>query len=359
MTTKKIVVLGGYGSFGSLIADQLVNSGAELIVSGRDSNRGQAFADSIRARFVRCDVSNRESLRRTVEGAFLVINATGPYLPAEYSIPKTCVTEKCNYIDLADGREYVKNFNLLDSLAKENSVFACTGASTTPAITTALMDELHKDTDGVSEIKIAMSPGTRNPAGVATFESILSYVGKPITIWRNGKHQDAMGWGEPEMASFADPIGRRRVQLCNIPDLDIFPQRYHADTVTFKAGVEITILNIALGFLGEVRRRLPRLDLPKLTKLLIFGSHFFQPLGTTAGGMQIWVKDLDGKQRSIAVVALANGPRIPTAPAVIIGRKLIHEGVYAHGAFPCVGLINLKETREYLSEFGIEIRRSD
>lgn len=354
---KKVVILGGYGSFGSLISDRLVNSGAEVIVAGRNDRQGRAFAKTIRARFVRCDTSDEVSLRETVTGAYLVVNATGPYPAGDYSIPRICIEEKCNYIDLADGREYVKNFHTLDRLAKENSVFACSGASTTPAITSILMDELLKEIGKAREIKIAMSPGTKNPAGVATFESILSYVGKPIKIWKEGTWEERRGWGDAEMVHFPQPIGRRRVQLCDIPDLDIFPQHYKANTVIFKAGVELTILNIALEFLGRMRGLFPRMDLPKLTRLLIFGSNFFRPFGTSAGGLQIWVTDSLGGQKSMAVVAPHNGPRIPSSPAALMAKKLLKGEIPAYGAFLCMGYINLNELTEYLSPFGITIQK--
>lgn len=354
---KKVVVLGGYGSFGSLIADRLVNTGTDVIIAGRNDRRGRAFATTIQARFVRCDASDEASLRETVTGAFLVVNATGPYSASDYSIPKICIEEKCNYIDLADGREYVKNFHTLDRLAKENSVFACTGASTTPAVTSALVDELLKEISKASEIKIAMSPGTKNPAGMATFESILSYVGKPIKIWKDGTWQEKRGWSDAEMVHFAKPIGRRRAQLCDIPDLDIFPQHYQANTVIFKAGVELTILNIALEILGGMRKLIPQIALPKLTKFLIFGSNFFKPFGTSAGGLQIWVTDSLGAQKSMAVVAPHNGPRIPSSPAVLMAKKLLNSEIPAYGAFPCMGFINLNELTEYLSPFGITIQK--
>ena len=59
MTIPKIVILGGYGTFGSLIAEQLARPDAQVIIAGRDASKGQPFAASLQSAFVRCDAGNR------------------------------------------------------------------------------------------------------------------------------------------------------------------------------------------------------------------------------------------------------------------------------------------------------------
>src|SRR5262245_56410863 len=111
---QKILVLGGYGTFGSLISEQLHNS-ANLVIAGRHEEAGEKFADAIGAKFVLCSVKDKRSLQKAISGAFIVINASGPFFPNDYSIPHACIEENCHYIDLADNRVYVKEFKQLDS----------------------------------------------------------------------------------------------------------------------------------------------------------------------------------------------------------------------------------------------------
>ena|SRR5687767_8710762 len=120
---EKILILGGYGTFGSLISEQLVNS-ANVVIAGRNRERGKQFADSIKANYVFCNAKDKGSLQQAVSGAFIVINASGPFLPKRYSIPQTCIKENCHYIDLADDREYVTDFKQLHELAREREIFA-------------------------------------------------------------------------------------------------------------------------------------------------------------------------------------------------------------------------------------------
>ena len=353
-SNQKIVILGGYGTFGSLISEQLVNS-AHVVIAGRDRETGQKFADSIKANYVLCNAKDKGSLQNAVSGAYLVINASGPFLPKHYSIPQTCIEENCHYIDLADDRQYVKEFKQLHELSRERGIFACTGASTTPAVTYALVSDLISQFQDTHSIKIYLTAGNKNKPGFSTFESILSYAGTPIQVWSNSQWKEFLGWGLSEMFNFPDPVGKRFVQLCSVPDLELFPKLFEADEVIFKAGVELPIFNLGLSVLAQVKRYIPQINLTVLAKPLLKISRLFRNLGSFSGGVLVILQDGRGKKESRAFVTSENGPRIPASPAVLLTRKILRTGPPARGAFPCVGFVNLDEFRSYLEPFGIKL----
>lgn len=356
VTMKRVVILGGYGSFGSLIAGALADEeNFELIVAGRNPVKGQSFADSIRAGFVQCDISKKDSLNQTISDAFLVINATGPFKASDYTVPEICIGAGCHYIDLGDGRDYVAGFSRLHGQAHERGVFVCTGASTSPAVTSAAVANLKNNYQNIQSIQIALSAGNKNPAGVSTIASILSYVGSPVRIWQDNRWQVAVGWSRGEFVEFPNPVGKRRVQLCNVPDLELFPKLFEVEDVIFKAGVELTLFNYVISILGLAKRLIPSLNLSALAKSLVFMSDFFKPFGSFNGGCAIWVTSDDKRRKSLALIAPENGPQIPIAPAILLSRKLLAGEINHVGAFPCIGFIDFDEYIDYLAPYGITV----
>jgi len=353
-SVQKVVIIGGYGAFGSLIASELARA-ANVVIAGRNRDLGQGFADSIEAAFSLCNTRDGTSLRNTIDGAQIVINASGPFLPNDYSIPKICIEANCHYIDLADGRDYVKGFLALHELAKERGVFACTGASTAPAVTFALLSELSLTFPDIHAIKIYLSAGNKNKAGASTFASILSYAGTQIRVWYHSQWENHLGWGLSEIFEFPPPVGKRFVQLCNVPDLDLFPKIFEAGQVMFKAGVELPIFNIGLSILAQLKKRFPQINLPSIAGPLIRTSRWFKNFGSYSGGVLVRVEDKNGRSQSLAFVTSQNGPRIPASPAVLLAHKLLNNAPLARGASPCLGFISLDEFRDYLEPFGIKL----
>jgi hypothetical protein len=88
-------------------------------------------------------------------------------------------------------------------------------------------------------------------------------------------------------------------------------------------------------------------------------SRLFKSLGTFHGSFAVWVRGDTGQEQALAFVAPRNGPRVPTAPAVLLARKVLAEGIPARGAFPCVGFITLAEFADYLAPFGIGVVRGE
>ncbi len=360
MIRRNVVILGGSGTFGRHIVEKIgAVSNAQVTIAGRHAEKAKPVCDALHAEFRKCDANDQTSLRNAVQGAWLVINASGPFKAGEYAIPQACIDAGSHYIDLADGRQYVAGIVQLDAAARAHNVFVCAGASTTPAITSALLADLQPHLAEIRSIKVALSAGNKNQAGVSTIATILSYVGRPVQVWQDGAWRTIPGWSAGEFVEFPQPAGRRRVQLCDVPDLALFPQQFGADNVIFKAGVELTILNYLIGGLAVLKRVCPPLQLPSLARPLVSLSKLFKPFGTLHGGCAVWVTDSHGQEKSAAVVARENGPRIPGSPAILLARKLLSGEISSIGAFPCMGFLGLAEFAEFLAPFNIFVAHGE
>src|SRR5690606_10320727 len=94
-------------------------------------------------------------------------------------------------------------------------------------------------------IRHGISSSSKMP-GRSTVEGVLEYAGRPIPQQRNGAIEQVSGWKGLELVKLRGISGYRLVANVDVPDMDIFPQRYGARTVVFKAGP-----GLALGVLAN------------------------------------------------------------------------------------------------------------
>ena len=361
---RLVTVLGGYGVFGSRIASALAkHPDTRVRVVGRDAQAGAAFADRIGAEFRACDVTDTESLRRSIEGSLIVIHTAGPFQGNDFRVAELCVDIGSHYLDIADARDFVTRIGALDEAARRRDLFVSSGVSTVPAVTYAMVNQLRSDFLSIEEIQIAMSPGNQNPRGASTIAAILTYVGRPLRVQQHGQWTTCRGWGDARWVQFPPPVGRRRVYNCDVPDLDLFPEAWGARTVRFQAGVQLNIINNALSGIARLRRFFPMEWLHRCAPLFLKLSLLLSRFGSKNGSLAVWLRGagLDGMplERKIAIVTDNDGPAIPSSAAIVLAKKILDFGPPRAGAVPCMGFVTLDELAAYIRQFGVWIVRGD
>jgi hypothetical protein len=301
-------------------------------------------------------------LRHAIDGSFLVIHAAGPFQGADYRVAELCLEAGAHYLDLADARDFVAGIGRLDEEARRRGLFITSGVSSTPAITSALIQELVGEFRRIELIHTALSPGNQNPRGASTIAAVLSYLGRTIRVWQDRRWVERPGWGDVVRLTFPPPVGRRRVHNCEVPDLELFPSVFGARTVRFSAGLELDLLNYLLSFCARPCRWFG-LDLTRRARLFLSVSLMLIPFGTTHGALAIWLQGQDHSDRSIerriAIVTDYDGPATPSSAAVVLTRKILDTGPPRTGAFPCIGFLDLDEILDHLRPLGIWCARGD
>jgi hypothetical protein len=232
-----------------------------------------------------------------------------------------------------------------------------------PTNTWALVEALAPEFSIVESIHLALSPGNQNPRGAALIGAILSYLGRPFPVWEDGAWRVHYGWGDQTRLEFPPKVGWREVYDCDVPDLDLFPEAWGARTVRFQAGLELIPFHRILSVLAALRKigALPQLE--GLAPLCLRVSLWFFDRGSKNGSLAAWVRGRDQHgatiERRIALVTDDDGPATPSAPAILLGRRLLVGPGLAPGARTCMGLLHLDELRAHLEPLGIWCARSD
>ncbi|MFL6727257.1 MAG: saccharopine dehydrogenase NADP-binding domain-containing protein [Sphingomicrobium sp.] len=350
---KRVLIIGGYGNFGSYVARELAtNPNIALLIGGRSQAKADAFAGSLKAlnRASGCtvDIDANIGARLREIGPDIVIHTTGPFQTQNHRVARAAIAAGAHYFDLADARKFVATISELDGLAKSAGVAVIAGASSVPCLTAAFVDRYKPHFAKLTFATYGIAAAQATNRGLGTAAAILSYVGKPFTILAAGRRKRVFGWQGLHAVRYPE-LGTRLFGYCDIPDLELFPARYpELRDLSFVAGHEVKLLHIGtwllswLARLGLVRSWSTHAE--SLQKL----SFLCDPFGSDKSGFHMFLRGIghDGEPAEIRIFMVArqvHGPNIPCFPAILLARRIAAGEQFAPGARPCLDLIDLGE----------------
>ena len=343
-------MLGGYGNFGARICRALSEDDDLSIVPA-----GRAAGSRLRL-----DIRSPELAERLKAASpDVVVHCAGPFQGQDYGVARAVLFAGAHYIDLADGRAFVARFaENVDAQARALGRLAVSGASTLPALSSAVVDDLASRFRRIDEVQIAIAPGQRAPRGRATMSAVLGYCGRPFAWLSDGKWRKAWGWQELARLRFAG-FGTRWAAACDVPDLELFPARYSSvRTVQFRAALEFSAEHCGLWLAAALRRCGLALPLERWAGRLNRLASALDRFGGDKAGMLVAVSGEKTDGRTVRAewhltVDAITGPEIPALPAVLMARKLARRSLAATGAFACMGFLRLADFAPEFARRGI------
>ena len=325
----KILILGGYGTFGGRLAYLLAeDERLTLLIAGRSIQKAKKFCEGLPSGAQKVPVffdrnTSVETQIREINPN-IVVDAMGPfqaYGNDPYDVVKACIANGVDYMDLADGSDFVKGIRQFDEEACAKNIYILSGVSSFPVLTAAVVRKLSHDMSHINAIKGGIAPSPYAGVGLNVIRAIASYAGKPISLLRNGK--PATGYALTETMRYTIcppgylPLKNTLFSLVDVPDLKVLPDLWRElDSVWLGAGPVPEILHrMLIGLSWFVRLRILSTLYPfaslfhSVINILRWGEHrggmFVSVEGTGRGGQRI--------ERSWHLLAEGNdGPFIPS-----------------------------------------------
>jgi Saccharopine dehydrogenase NADP binding domain len=350
MGNLRVLVVGGYGFFGSRLVERLAErQGLTLIVAGRQAKLSQALVQKLaptaqaelQTAVLDVTAAGFEQALQQLRPNILV-HTSGPFQGQSYAVARACIRQQVNYIDLADGRAFVSGINALDDDARHAGVFVLSGASSVPALSSAVVDHLAAGFANLASIDIGISPGNRTERGLSTLQAVLSYCGKPIF---SDSAKQVIGWGPTYMHRYSTPVGVRLLSPCDVPDLALLAPRYAGrPAVQFGAGLDLPALHLAMNVMAVMARVGLVQNWARHAVGLKRLADLFKNFGSNAGAMHVRVTGLglDRQQRSRTWELLAtegHGPYVPVLAAAAMVYQRLSGVCVQPGARPCMGVL--------------------
>ena len=348
----KVLVVGGYGVFGERLARLLLRDGHQVTVAGRDLAKAKALAAQLGCSARQID---RKGDFAALAGHDVVVDAAGPFqMQGEdpWRLVRAAIRARVHYLDLSDNADFCTGISVMDQEAKAAGVCVISGLSTVPAISSAAVHALAGG-DPPRVIDIAVLPGNRSPRGISVMTTILSQAGQPMPVWRGNQWAWATGWSDP--ARYRLPSGIvRQGWMITVPDLHLFPAHFGAETVLFRAGLELTVMRYGLAAFAALRRVVPVPVTPPVVRAFKWAADLLSPFGSGRGGMSVMVI-AGGERRWWRLLAEdGDGPFIPA----VATRALLRRSTLPLGAAPALNTITLEEAESAMSDLRVRSERA-
>jgi len=363
-STLRVLIIGGYGEFGGRLAQLLVRDGLNVVIAGRSFSKARHFCNANGGTPLQLDLTTDLHLIDTLK-VDVVVDAAGPFQSygedeQRYHLARRTLECGAHYIDLSDDGEFSYGISCLDALAKQQQCFALSGASSTPALSGAVVTAAQEKLCSIEKIETTILPGSRAPQGQSVMSAILDQVGNPIQFWRNGAWEEHTGWSMPVRKRIGNAV-YRKANLINAADAVLFPNHFNARSVIFRAGLAMPIMHLSLQWLGTLRSFGLLPNLTKFISPLRWLANRLVPFGSDNGGMLVEV--IGGSNamssRDSRLVASTwrlsarpgQGPFVPTIATRAILRNLHRIPV---GARACVGELSLNDYVQAMDDLGVD-----
>jgi len=337
MSELRVLVVGGYGTFGGRIVALLEDEPRlTLIVAGRSLQRAKHFVRTRRPRArlqaAAFDRAADVAAQLAALAPSVVVDASGPFQAYGYGLIDACIAARVHYLDLADGSDFVAGVGVLDERARAAGVFCLAGASSFPTLTAAVVRHLAQDLEQVDTIRAGIAPLPSGGVGENVIRAIASYAGQRVPLRRNGATGHATAFGEQLRFTIAPPgrvpLRSRLFSLVDVPDLRVLAELWpELESVWMGAAPVPEIWHRALIACAHlVRLGLVR-SLSPLAPLMQFASSKLG-WGERRGGMFVTVTGRTAAgaiaQRSWHLLAEGDdGPMIPAMAVEVVIRTLL------------------------------------
>jgi hypothetical protein len=366
MARPCVLILGGTGVFGRRIAQNLAKRAElDLVIAARDGGAAAALVRSLgagRAAALAVDLGKADAIPRILAAKpAVIVDTAGPFQSRNLALPRRCAERGIHYVDTADARTRVAEIGSLDATARLEHAAIVSGASTVPALTTAIVDELAPNPREVVAIDVGITPGHRAKGGLATASAVLGTCGKRIPPVCGSA--ETYGWGDLTSHMYPAPVGERWLSNVDTPERALWRARYPAlEDAMIRAGLDVAVLHFGLAALSRGARVGVLPSLERFAKPLLKVAGALDAFGSESGAMHVRVMTRDAHARTAAreavvVAEYGDGPQVPAAPAALVVKKLLGISGYAplekRGAFPCIGILTREEIMAELANFSI------
>ncbi len=222
-----ILILGGYGYTGKLLARRLLTfTDANIIVSGRNLDKAQSFVDELndpRTTARQADAADHKNLTEALQGVTLCLVAA-PTTHHTETVIRACIDARADYLDVQFATNKLKALFAAEEEIKKAGLCFITEAGYHPGLPAALIRYAASKLD---ILESAVTAGYLNmkdiPYSEAVDELMEAFLDYQAQIYINGAWTKPTSWHMRDF-DFGNAIGKRACYSMFFEELRKIPQ---------------------------------------------------------------------------------------------------------------------------------------
>jgi hypothetical protein len=347
---KPVLIIGGYGTFGSQVAKALASRGVAVIVAGRDGRKAEEFARTLGTnhRGLHVDLCESESISKALRDQPVVVNCAGPFRHFDPALLDACLELGCHYADIADDRHYCALVRQHGERFIAKNLAAVYGCSSLPGISGALAVKMGKTRNGSPwACRVTLFIGNDNPKGLAAVSSLVEGLGKPISAPQG----TLRCFHDREVVPLPPPFGRRVVFNFDSPEYDLFPSELGVRNVRVKVGFELSFGSYIMHLLARFGSNYSARD----AEWIVRSCQLLRGWGCSGGDVMTEFFFANGTSSRAAVLSRTEGQRMAAWPCVLVAEALAQSEARQTGACTAYEFFGAEPMLAQLATAGFEL----
>jgi hypothetical protein len=230
----KILILGGYGLTGKLLARHLLQqSGAEVVIAGRHLDKARSYAGTLNSEFVgtrvsalRVDAASKDDLQKALQGVNLLVVAA-PATRYSEQVIHAALDSRVDYLDIQIDANKFAILKALDGEIKQAGLCFITEAGFHPGLPSAMVRYAASNLDHIDSATVAcyLNMGHELPYSEAVDELMEVFRHYQAQVYENGSWTKASSWNLRKV-NFGGEIGTRTCFPMFFEEIRDLPQMY-------------------------------------------------------------------------------------------------------------------------------------
>ncbi|GJL49186.1 MAG: hypothetical protein NPIRA01_04130 [Nitrospirales bacterium] len=335
----KILVAGGYGQVGRVIAHELSSQfPGQVIVAGRSRANAEALATELGhgTQASQINVYDSGMLDEILDDVCLVIMCLDQ---REISFVRTCLELGINYIDLSAQYDFLKKVGSLDTTAKEHGATALLSVGLAPGLSNLLAAYAKRQFDDLTHLDIFIMLGLGDVHGHAAIAWLIDNLDAEFFVHDGGVPLRVKSFHESRACHFPGISEKQTAFRFNFSDQHVIPQTLRIPSVSTWLCFDSSFVTRRISMLAK--RGLGRLARLKILRVLTINLLSKFRMGSDICTVMVQAHGpINGEQTLREYNVTGHGEAKLTGFVAAEAAQLVMRGGLAKGVFHLEQLVN-------------------